>query len=334
MIRVGYHSPFVPPEWIAAHGLEPQWLWLDRSAPAGGPPARRGQCPFAAAVAAAVCRGAAGDAVVLTTTCDQMRSTAALLEQEAAGAVFLMHVPATWQTRLARELYRDELLRLGRFLERLGGKHPSPAALGEVMQAYQSARGGLLARRDEMAACQLAEELVAVRGILVAPFTGYLAQCERSEHAPTSRQIPLALVGGPMTAGDAGLLAAIEAAGGRIALDASEGGERTLPAPFDPDLAQRDSLAALVESYFDTIVDIGRRPIAPLHDWLVREIGRRAIRGVIFRRYVSCDLWLGELHPLRQRLGVPVLDLDAGQVDQTADGRTVARIDAFLESLR
>ena len=39
---------------------------------------------------------------------------------------FLLNVPATWQQPAPRRYYRDELLRLGAFLERLGGRPPPP----------------------------------------------------------------------------------------------------------------------------------------------------------------------------------------------------------------
>ncbi|MFZ5831867.1 MAG: 2-hydroxyacyl-CoA dehydratase [Planctomycetota bacterium] len=379
MISVGYHSPLVPPEWIAAHALAPRWLRLGGSAaatrterlenklgtvptfakrkwdcPPQFNPVRRGQCPFAATVAAAASSGAAGDALLLTTTCDQMRYTAAALMAEGAEALFLMHVPATWQTQTARQLYRDELLRLGRFLERLGGTKPTEAVLRETMQTYEWARADLLSRRSRLSARRFAEELAAVRSRLGACVTdqpepgrsvtalsssavlnrGPRTGADTESFGFKSDLIPLALLGGPVTAGDATLLDAIEAAGGRIVLDASEAGERTLPAPFNRSLAEVDPLGALVEGYFGAIVDVCRRPVDPLYDWLAREIAARGIRGVIFRRYLSCDLWLAELHPLRARLSVPVLDLDAVQDEHGAEGRALGRIEAFLETLR
>ena len=63
-------------------------------------------------------------ALVLTTVCDQMRYVAAMLEQRGSCPVFLLNVPSTWQTPAARQLYLDELRRLGRFLVQLGGKAP------------------------------------------------------------------------------------------------------------------------------------------------------------------------------------------------------------------
>ena len=129
MTAVAYASPFVPPEWIEAHGLAPRRIFPDGDED----PASEGLC----AVAGGVVRWAGNpdaDALVMTTTCDQMRRSA---ERIPAGRlpVFLMNVPVTWQTGAARRLYRDELLRLGRFLERAGGTRPSDGRLREVLRA-------------------------------------------------------------------------------------------------------------------------------------------------------------------------------------------------------
>jgi hypothetical protein len=43
MSAVAYSSPFIPPEWIAAHGFQPLRLAPDSSAIAPPP----GVCPFA-----------------------------------------------------------------------------------------------------------------------------------------------------------------------------------------------------------------------------------------------------------------------------------------------
>ena len=65
---VAYSSPFVPSEWIAAHGLRPQRLRL-RAAEG----LTRGICPYAGALIQAATDGLDASALVLTTVCDQMR---------------------------------------------------------------------------------------------------------------------------------------------------------------------------------------------------------------------------------------------------------------------
>ena len=82
------------------------------------------------------------------------------------------------------------------------------------------------------------------------------------------------------------------------------------------------------------IPDAFRRPNTALYEWLGCAMGTREVRGIILRRYVWCDLWHAEVDRLRRWSPVPVLDLDGDRDDQSARGRTVGRIEAFLEMLR
>jgi len=324
MNTVAYCSPFVPAEWIAAHGMRPSWL---RPRSAAGRPragAARGVCPYAGATVDTVLSGVEAAAVVLTTTCDQMRYAAATLERQGRLPVFLMNVPRTWETAAARELYRDELRRLGRFLVLLGGKEPSPEELAAVMLQCDGDR----ARRVGQAQRSPTEE--------DAPSLGGTAL--RLSHPtttlPQQKRIPLALVGGPLAEEDSDLFDLVERAGGCVVLDATEGGERTLPAPFDPERTRTRPLEELVDAYFGAIPDVFRRPNDRLYQWLGQRIASRGVRGILFRRYLWCDLWHAELHRLRQWSPVPVLDFDAVGEEDSATARTVGRLEAFLEMLQ
>jgi benzoyl-CoA reductase/2-hydroxyglutaryl-CoA dehydratase subunit BcrC/BadD/HgdB len=125
----------------------------------------------------------------------------------------------------------------------------------------------------------------------------------------------------------------IERAGGRIVLNATEWGERTLPRPFHRARVRNGPFEELADAYF-AIPDVFRRPNDSCHEYLRREMTARQVRGVVFRRYVWCDLWHAELARLKAWSPVPVLDLDVGQSESSAEGRTVGRIEAFLETLR
>jgi benzoyl-CoA reductase/2-hydroxyglutaryl-CoA dehydratase subunit BcrC/BadD/HgdB len=142
----------------------------------------------------------------------------------------------------------------------------------------------------------------------------------------------LALVGGPVVEGDYDVLDWVERSGGRIVLDASECGERTLPRPFEPVRMLSRPFEELVDAYFG-IPDVFRRPNDPVYEYLGREIAARRVRGVVFRRYLWCDLWHAELARLKAWSPVPVLDLDVSQSESGAEARTVGRIEAFLETL-
>ena len=306
MKTIAYVSPMVPAEWIAAHGLRPHCLRLRADGDEPLPAVTRGVCPYAGLLRATVISGLGvsgldAAALVLTTTCDQMRYTAALLEQYDSCPVFLFNVPSTWQTPASGRLYGDELHRLGRFLETLGGKAPHKAELSQAMLAFDRQRNAKLWR-----------------------FTG----------GGNRSGVPLAIIGGPLLETDDKLFEIIEHCGGRVALDGTEGGERTEPRPFDPARVALDPLAELADAYFGGIPDPLRRPNSPFYEWLGRKLAARRVRGIIFRRYLWCDLWHAELQRLRQRSALPVLEIDVGPDDTAAPGRVQGRIEAFLETLQ
>jgi benzoyl-CoA reductase/2-hydroxyglutaryl-CoA dehydratase subunit BcrC/BadD/HgdB len=335
MTTVAYCHPLVPPEWIAAHGLRPHWLRL-RVADSS-PAVARGVCPYAAAMAEAIgpperpfeaARSRPFDIAVATTACDQMRYAAALAEQAGAVPLFLMNVPSTWQTATARAIYRDELRRLGRFFEHHGGSPPRPEHLATVMRRYGEVRAAIQAGQSSMSARLFAEALVGARGEIASAPTSHPAADGASR-----RGVPLALVGGPLLEADFELYDLIEEAGGRIVLDATEGGQRTLPDAFDEQRLCRDPFEELARAYFDAFPDVFRRPNDGFYQWLGRETASRGVRGLLFRRYVWCDLWHAELARLRARSPVPVLDLDASPDDPSARARTLNRVEAFLETI-
>ena len=284
---VSYSSPYVPCEWIEAHGLRAQRLTPD-CAPAAG----QGVCPFAAAWAASA-RGA----VVMTTTCDQLRRTAEIMQRDGA-TVFLMNVPATWGQG-ARELYREELLRMGRWLVQLGGVAPTMERLREEM---------VKARRHE----------------------GTEA---RSDAEDTRSSIPLGLVGGPLRRADHWIYELIKASGACVALDAMEMGERGLPAAIDERGLEQDPLGELVRMYFDGIPDAFRRPDVQLHDYLRRSVRQRGVKGMVLVRYLWCDQWHAQLQRIRESAGVPVVEIDLGGGEGSVE-RARTRIESLVEMLR
>ena len=158
---------------------------------------------------------------------------------------FLFNLPAT-QTPVAKQIYRAELERLGRFLLEFGGSVPTPEILRREMLQAGEARQRLL----------------------------------ESPSAPPGNQVPLALVGGPLSATDGNLINAIEAAGGRVVLNAAENGKRSLCPQFDLD-AEGDPFDALVNGYFDNIADVFQRPNTLLYSWLKPRLESRQVRGIV-----------------------------------------------------
>jgi len=322
-----YTSPFVPAEWIAAHGLAPYRLFPASHSHAALSGSSEGLCPFAQAFTAEAATHEAV-AAVFATTCDQMRRAAEPAERAGSHPVFLFNVPATWQSPAAQTLYRDELLRLGRFLVRLGGARPDPAFLAEVMLSYDSARTSLQSQRQTLSARAAAEALVSFNqdgfGVRRLGAAFPLAP-DPSPLAPR-----LALLGGPLLREQFGIYDEIERRGARVVLDATETGERTLPAPFDRARLRDDPLAELARAYFLHIPDACRRPNNLLYEWLAKELAARRVQGVLLLRCVWCDLWHAEAQRLKECLAVPVLELDPSGT-AGAGLRTQERLQALLE---
>lgn len=293
-----YTSPLVPSEWIAAHGFVPRRFLPRAALERTTTVSRMGVCPYARALANEPAGGKRAAGVVVATTCDQMRRVAELIQRDQGSPVFLMNVPCTWQTAAARRLYREELRRLGRFLERLGGTPPSKERLLGVMGRQERFRS------------------------------------RRRRIVPPVKGVAIMLLGGPRFEHHRAIFDLIRSCGGRVVVDGTETGERTWPAPFDLPRARRDPVAELARTYFGTIPDVFRRPDLQLHRWIKRMIKERQVRGIIGVRHVWCDLWHAEMQRIKEWVRVPLLNLELDADVRIDGGRTVARVQAFMEMLR
>ncbi|OHB65497.1 MAG: hypothetical protein A2Y77_11110 [Planctomycetes bacterium RBG_13_62_9] len=292
---IAYTCPYVPAEWIAAHGLQPRRLVPLPVEGASIIPRMEGLCPYARAFVNDVAASDDIDGVVVTTVCDQMRRVFDLLARRIDTPAFLLNVPSTWQTVAAQRLYVDELKRLGRFLVRLGGREPDHRELARVMLEFDDARVNMSPVRE-------------------------------------TEGVPLALVGGPLMQRDRILFDAIEECGGCVVLDATETGQRGVRGDFDRRRTAEDPLMELAQTYF-RIPDASRRPNSELYRWLKEELARAGARGIVFHHYVWCDLWHAEFERLKEWAGLPVLRLDSEGNGEMDAARSRNRIRAFLETL-
>jgi benzoyl-CoA reductase/2-hydroxyglutaryl-CoA dehydratase subunit BcrC/BadD/HgdB len=291
--NVLYTCPFVPDEWIAAHQLTPARITPEPTA-AG---MTAGVCPFAAAFIHSAATTPAA-AIIATTVCDQMRRSVEIIESQCDTPVFLMNVPAT-STPSVKQLYRDELARLGRFLVTLGGVQPTKAKLAETMHHYDAMRAKLRADSEN----------------------------------PHPNGVPLILAGGPLRSSDLEIFDLVAQAGGAIVLNATSGGEMTMPAPFDQAALESDPAGELSRAYFGQIPHAMRRPNNQLYEYLTREVAARGARGVIYRHYQWCDTWHGEIGRIKDSLPIPVLHLVAGD-DESDRLHVLTRVQAFVEMLK
>lgn len=326
--RIVYSCPFVPAEWIAAHGFQPSRVMpsVAQIAPRIGIGA--GVCPFARAFINLAISDVEAAGVIVTTVCDQMRRAAEIIALHTRTRVFLLNVPSTWETVGAQKLYLSELERLGRFLTRLGGEPPSDGRLAQAMRKYDGMRTKVKDARGTLSPRAYSE--------MIARFhrDASNAECPTGPTAASGHdRIPLAFVGGPLLVEHFRFFDLIEASGGHVALDATETGERTLPARFDRRRLSEDPLSELADAYFGTIPDVARRPNSELYRWLKRELAEREVRGIIYVRYLWCDLWHAEAQRMKEWLGLPFFDLDITE-DTSDEGRRLTRFGAFMEMLR
>ncbi|MBX7256249.1 MAG: 2-hydroxyacyl-CoA dehydratase family protein [Candidatus Hydrogenedentes bacterium] len=302
-IPIAYVSPFIPREWVAAHGCTP--IRVTARAARGTTFDGQGVCYFCHSLAESMMQVEEAAAVVMATTCDQMRRMAERLSTELSKPVFLMNVPATWRTETARTIYRDELRRLGDFLVELGGRRPS---VDEFVAAAN--------------ACgQRADDLLYSRG-------GNFNSAESRGDS-----IPILLLGSPDLREHEELVECIRQAGGHVEVDGREGVERTYPLSIDKVLAEQDPIEAMVDAYFDQIPGAFRRPNDALYTWVEQVVKTRGICGAIVGHYVSCDPWHAESHRLKERLDIPCLVLDYDECPDISE-RAKGRIHAFMETLR
>ena len=329
MREVSYSSPWVPPEWIKAHGLEPRGVWFARDA--APLPVAAGVCAFAESVVRLAETHPAA-AMIFSTHCDQLRRGFDVGAGAGARRAFLFNLPATWQTQVAERIFASELERLGRFLVDVGGEPPTAERLAETMTQYRRARSQLLQAAGCLSGRQYCEATAQFHwdGSVNLPE----AVC-----VPPPDAVPLAVVGGPLPSWQAPVLDAIARAGGHVVLNATEAGERSLGracAPEQVPIAAQpipDLLRLLTRSVLDACVDVFQRPNSRLYDWLRERLAARKVRGIVLWHYVGCDLWRAEAQSLREAFNLPVLLLDS---DGTAgDGaRQEGRVQAFLEALR
>ena len=354
-MKVIVASPWIPAEWINAHGHEPCGIWFHTGFGALRAATGAGVCPLAAR-AALLAQRDRKCAFIFSTHCDQMRRAYDSCFASEPERGFLFNLPATWQSDTARKLIASELRRLGEFLVRLGGEAPVAERLAGRMEHLGAVRTEL-ARAGEW--CHGAAYARAVarfhrEGVLalppgVHPVAGGMVRAgsDRGE-----RKAPrLAVIGGPVCEDDFVLLERIEAMGGVVVLNGTETGERTLaphsldraseagqPARQDsPSRGEASSVESLAEDLarqiLDQCVDVFQRPNTRLYAWLETRLAERGVQGVILWHHVGCDLWRAESESLRAAFKLPLLLVEAGESGGVSP-RNLGRVQAFLEALK
>ena len=325
MKKIYYTSPFVPAEWITAHGLQPVKIQPGLSSSHQQFDGLPGICAYAKRYAGDIINVSDAAAVIFATTCDQMRRVYELVKEAVTFPVFLINIPSTWQSTAAANLYNSELKRLGRFLADISGQDASQDLLAEIMVRYN----------DERQQLRQSEAFLSGRDFSTAVteyhYKGKLPITDGGVHIPAGPAI--ALFGGAIMPQEGYLFDLVEDTGGHIALDATASGIRMLPRRFNLRLLENDPLAELADAYFGNLPDAFRRPNSELYLWLKNEIASRDIKGIIFHRYLWCDIWHAEVKRMKEWLDISVLDLDSNDNDCINRERIKTRVQAFVEML-
>ena len=318
-------SPYVPVEWIRAHGLEPRRLNHQGTKPGKPIEGEGGVCPYMRTFVNSALEDPDVLAVILATACDQMRRGADLAARRSETPVFLMNIPTACRIPSAHTLYASELKRLGRFLISLGGTEPDHEMLSSVMQDFNQKRQELISKEMVLTGKEFDQVLddsydpeEATEG--VPPYLEFEGKAA------------IALIGAHLLPRDLELFDMITDCGGVVALNGTDSGERVVPGFFSTQKLRSDPMQALSEAYLDTIPDIFQRPNDELFQWLQRMVESREVSGVILVRYTWCDHWHAEVSRLRECCAVPFLDLELNgeAVGESAKGR----LQAFMEILR
>ncbi|MGQ9706964.1 MAG: 2-hydroxyacyl-CoA dehydratase [bacterium] len=322
MSSVLYSCPFITPEWINAHNIKPI-RFIPTTSDLNPPALSEGICPYVNNFLSHI-KANRYSAVIVTTVCDQMRRASELIELEGDSSVFLFNVPSTWQEKTSMELYSYELRRLGNFLTQLGGSPPSNKKLSEIMDKYNKIRMKIRNSVDKLSSRMFAEKLVE--------FHRYgLETMLNDEPLIYNNKVPLALIGGPLPETDFYIFDIIEKSGGRVILNGTENGERTLPDQFNERQMCEDPFSELVRAYFGSIPDVSRRPHTTFYQWLRSEVEIRKVKGIIVRYYSWCDLWHGEVQRLREKKIRPVISISVGGNEPGTIEHIKTRIEAFVE---
>ncbi|MBF0252458.1 MAG: 2-hydroxyacyl-CoA dehydratase [Candidatus Omnitrophica bacterium] len=296
--KIAYDSPFIPAEWITAHGFEACRGIMDHEHDNMPINVDSGVCPYMSDFVNSAAQNPDVRAIVLTTTCDQMRRAKDFIDMRSDKPCFLMNIPSSWQNKNVLRVYSDELKRLSSFLISLGGIKKDEKVIDSFMRRERKTRKNLLNEKNKY----------------------FLADT-----------IPVALLGGHFSDNDHEIIDLIEEMGGTVVLDGTYEGERVLPLESDIYESYLNSAELLTKIYFEEIPDVFKRPNNRLFDWVREKIIENNIKAVVLVRYLFCDKWHAESLRLKEIAGLPFLDIELD--GKKLSRRTKTNVQAFMEML-
>lgn len=337
MKRIGYTSPYLPPELIYACGLTPV-----RLQPGNSPAAADGYLPRNFSVEARALLAAALndeldlEAVVFLDEDDTSRRLFDVWQAYAEiPALGLIPLPRL-DTDLARQCYIRALTGLGKSLTAISCQRLSDNKLRQAISLYNQQRGLWRALRQRWIEGHLsASEWHDLRWIALTtdPKSANVALAASlaslSQRETGMGEGPHLLILASMDV-PSSLLAFLESCGARVVAEDSEADERVLTEPV-----LGSDMDALAAAYL-------AKPCGPRPDALPRRLDRltclldeRGVQGVIACYPKFADAYLAEylvLAEVFKARGLPALLLeDDGESGFSGQQRT--RLEAFLEVL-
>jgi benzoyl-CoA reductase/2-hydroxyglutaryl-CoA dehydratase subunit BcrC/BadD/HgdB len=291
------------------------------------------------------------DAVLGSTTCDQMRRNLEIIQRDLNVPVFIFNAPRTADNPLSRDFAREELIRLSQDFGRWVGVSITP----EKLNAAILRRSTLRTRLSHILGAQHTAPLLTLTGseffaLMQLYQTTSLEFFEQHvseiEDLITWRQSPfqnaplrLALLGSCIGEGDDLIINLIEENGrAAIVYDSICTGRRALreagafaAADCAPSL-ESDPFESLTVLYHDQILCPHRRSNDRLFQVVAQEIPDLKVQGVVYKTLKFCHPWGFEAKRFKDLLGLPFLHLDHDLSD-AAVGQMRTRIAAFIEQL-
>lgn len=293
--NIVYTSPFVPSELISAYGLKPYQPDVSVTTEPQSLTPVKGICPYARKFLEYVCKHCPAGCI-LTTECDQMRRIYDLVRLYNSTPVFLLNFPKVAGRSDSLDLFTKEFNRLAGFLADVSGR---------------------LLQKDEFA-----------DRILESAVTG---QKNSSEVKSVPGKPKLALIGNHSCQLEA-VSRELRKSGKFTVLNLAESLYEVAEKKFDPAKCRNAPLRSLSKAYLN-IPSPAVCPAELFYNRLKNYVNKYRIDGVILHRYVCCDLWHSKLYILKKLFDVPVLDIEAVDVERELNSRTEYRIQAFTEML-
>jgi|YelNatPaOPRAMG01_1025707.scaffolds.fasta_scaffold04118_8 benzoyl-CoA reductase/2-hydroxyglutaryl-CoA dehydratase subunit BcrC/BadD/HgdB len=315
--------PFVPVEWIFAHGFI-----CKRSVPFFknlGSVESMGCCPLAQAFLDEIISTRLP--AIFSSTCDQMRRAADVAKAKGLN-VFIINVPTTISEESVK-YFRSELLRLSLWLESLGGKRPTNKELRACIEKFNDARSLVLDSQPYVSGSFF---MNSVMNLAAETETGIIKKKNCVFGSDQATRVPLAILGGHTSQAHFGLINEIEKAGGRIVLNALSFGNRVL-IPKIIIGENEDIVYGIAKHYMENIRDVFMRPNDRFYSWLTKEIKTKKVKGAILATHVWCDLWRGEIQTMKEILKIPLLDITFG-TESFPLNQTINRCQSFLEMMQ